>query len=201
MNCGEISERLSEYWDMPEDNELRESVDRHIIECSACREEFEMWQESAELIQSTRDEETNGLFGHAVSSNVMARIYKDESWRLPVAFRTYTFSVRVRRNIMACVAMCLAIFVVSFMYSFGTGTTGDADYADFTGIIETAHAKSTDLGGKSSVLDGIQVASISAPSILTVGPIQSYTDYLLATSIIGFVITLLLMNWLSRLRA
>src|SRR5690606_5590322 len=116
--------------------------------------------------------------------------------------RSYALSLKVRRNVMACFSLFLAIFVVSFAYSFQSGAINEPDISHHSGIIETAHAKSSDLAGKPAIFADTPIASISAPSVLTIGPIQTtYTDYLLALSIIGLVITLLLMNWLSRLRA
>lgn len=202
MNCQDMNERLAEYWDLPEDSELRADVDCHIASCASCREEFQLWQSSAELIQSVRwnDAPSSGAQDHPISGQVMQRIYATENWRLPLAFRHYTFSWRVRRNIMACIAMTLAIFVVSFMYSLVTNGSEEAT-GGFAGILETAHAKSANDTGRPAMFDNIPVASISTPSILKVGPIESYPDYLLITSIIGFVCMLLLMNWLSRLRA
>ena len=102
---------------------------------------------------------------------------------------------------MACIAMCLAVFVVSFMFTFGSGTSEEPDISNFSGIVETAHAQSVTPDDRPAMFDDIPVASISAPSLLQVGPIETYTDYLLAVSIIGFIFTLLIMNWLSRLRA
>lgn len=90
MNCSEISERLGEYWDLPDHHEFRRAVDRHIAECEACREEFELWRESAALIQFTRFDGAPETSERPISLGVMERIYKDESWRLPVAFRSYT---------------------------------------------------------------------------------------------------------------
>jgi hypothetical protein len=203
MNCQDMNERLAEYWDLPEDSELRAEIDRHVAGCASCREEFELWQSSAELIQSVRwsEEPPAQASEHPIAGQVMQRIYASENWRLPLAFRHYTFSWRVRRNIMACIAMCLTIFIVSFMYSLVTGGAEEAGGSGFAGILETAHAKGGSDSSHPAMFDNIPVASISAPSILKVGPIETYPDYLLITSIVGFICMLLLMNWLSRLRA
>jgi hypothetical protein len=201
MNCHEINERLCEYWDLPLHDPSRQQVDEHIAFCSACKEEFEMWQESQHLIQSVRPAIAPEAIPHTISSGVMDRIYKDESWRMPIAFRSYSFSMAVRRNIMAFFSFFLAVFVVSFIYSFDTGTISEPDFSRYSGIVETAQVMSHDSVDRISIFADSAVASISAPSLLTIGPIQTtYTDYMLALSIIGVVITLLLMNWLSRLR-
>jgi hypothetical protein len=200
MKCHEVTDLLNEYWDMPKQDELRRTIDLHIADCTSCREEFDMWRESSELIQSTRYLEYAGVEAKPISSGVMDRIYKDESWRIPVAYRSYTFSYKVRRNIMAVFAMCLALFMVTFIHSFTTGAESE-DFTELTGIIDTAHATGAVFTDQPAMFDGIPVASISAPTVLKMGPIQTYTDYLLAVSILGFVFILLIMNWLSRLRA
>jgi hypothetical protein len=201
MNCNEFTGLLAEYWDLP-DNDIRKvSANRHLSTCPTCREEFEIWKTSTDWIQFSRETEQAGDSYKPISTDVMSRIYKDESWRLPITFRSYTFSYKVRRNIMATFAFFMAIFIVTFINSLTGGSELSTDFNEMTGIIDTAHADELNIDANPTVFDGMPVASISAPTILSMGPIQTYTDYLLALSIIGFVITLLIMNWLSRLRA
>jgi hypothetical protein len=201
MNCNELIELLGEYWDLPDNDIRRASANRHLDSCSSCREEFEIWKVSTDLIQSSKDAEQQFELHKPISIDVMSRIYKDESWRLPVAFKSYTFTYKVRRNIMATFALFMALFIATFINSLTNGSATSTDFTDLTGIIDTAHADAMTVDGKPAMFDGIPVASISAPTILRMGPIQTYTDYLLALSILGFVFTLLIMNWLSRLRA
>lgn len=201
MNCNEFTENLAEYWDL-QDNDIRKvSANRHLSTCLTCREEFEIWKTSTDWIQFSRETEQAVDTFKPISTDVMSRIYKDESWRLPITFRNYTFSYKVRRNIMATFALFMALFIVTFINSLTGGSDISTDFYEMTGIIDTAHADELDIEGNPTMFDGMPVASISSPTILRMGPIQTYTDYLLALSILGFVITLLIMNWLSRLRA
>jgi len=201
MNCNEFTEILVEYWDLP-DNDIRKvSANRHLNTCLACREEFEIWQTSADWIRFSREPEHAVDSFKPVSADVMTRIYKDESWRIPLTFRSYTFSYKVRRNIMATFSLFMALFIVTFINSLTAGPDINTDFNQLTGIIDTAHANELNVNRNPTMFDGMPVASISAPTIVRMGPIQTYTDYLLALSILGFVFTLLIMNWLSRLRA
>ncbi len=201
MNCTECNEILSEYWDLPDNDIRRVSVNRHLSTCQACREEFEIWQTSTDWIQLSKESEQSGVVYKPISTDVMSRIYKDEAWRLPLTFKNYTFTYKVRRNIMATFALFMALFIVTFVNSLTSDSEVSTDFNQMTGIIDTAHADKLNIDSNPTMFDGMPVASISAPTILRMGPIQTYTDYLLALSILGFVFTLLIMNWLSRLRA
>ncbi len=202
MNCNECNEMLAEYWDLPSNDIRKVSANRHLSTCQACREEFEMWKMSSDLIQFSREsEQAVSTTYQPISTEVMGRIYKDESWRLPLTFKSYTFSYKVRRKIMATFALFMAIFIVTFINSLTGGSEISTDFNQMTGISDTAHIDELNIDSNPPMFDGMPVASISAPTILRMGPIQTYTDYLLALSILGFIFTLLIMNWLSRLRA
>lgn len=201
MKCNDALDMLYEYWDMPEHDPRRQEIEGHIAGCASCREEFDIWKQSAELIRSTRMEPEPPASGTTISSGVMERIYRDESWRLPVAWKTYSFSFKVRRNIMLVFAMCLALFAGSFIHSVLDEPLPADEFTELTGIIDTAHAKGGAISGGVSMFEGIPVASLSTPTVIRMGPVQTYSDYLMALSILGFVFMLLIMNWLSRLRA
>jgi len=201
MKCDEAMELLYEYWDLTADDPRRREIDGHIAECASCREQYEIWRQSTELIRSTHLEPVPTTSGKSISAGVMERIYREESWRMPLAWKTYSFSYRVRRNIMLVFAMCLALFAGSFIHSFLDDPLSSDDFAELTGIIETAPAMGDLASGKMSMFEGIPVASLSAPTVIRMGPIQTYADYLMAVSLLGFIFMLLIMNWLSRLRA
>lgn len=200
MNCNDAMDMLYEYWDLPMHDTRKRAIDRHIAGCPSCREQFDVWRQSAELIRSTRVDPGPSASGKSVSSRVMERIYRNESWRMPVVWKTYALSYRLRRNIMLMFAMCLAIFAGAFIHSLLDEPKAADEFVELTGIIDTAHAKGGTAIGY-TMFEGIPVASLSAPTVIRMGPIQTYTDYLMALSILGFVCVLLFMNWLSRLRS
>lgn len=200
MNCQDIMERLGEYRDLADHDPAKAAIDRHIGECDACRAEFLFWQESAELIRTVNEPARVQSPAGSIAGKVMARIYEDDPWRKPVALHTYSFSWRVRRNIMACFAMCLAIFFVSFLYSL-VPQAGDDPMPEFAIKVETAVAKGQAPGTETAMFMDAPVVSIGSTVLLVPGTAKAYANYYLAASIAGVVATLLLMNWLSRLRA
>jgi len=141
MNCNEFTEILVEYWDLP-DNDIRKvSANRHLNTCLACREEFEIWQTSADWIRFSREPEHAVDSFKPVSADVMTRIYKDESWRIPLTFRSYTLSYMVRRTIMGRFSSFMALFIVTFMNSLTAGRDIRTAFIQVTDVIDPAHAK------------------------------------------------------------
>jgi hypothetical protein len=206
MKCSEIQELFGLYWDLPNDDLRRQAVDKHVEYCTACAEEFLFWKESNELIRmATTDDVPEEPF--PISRKVMDRIYDDESWRVPVAERIYAISFRMRRNVTAVISFCLALFMFSFLFSLVYGsreTLQTADTPEF-GLqapqVISASAKSTSLDGHVMTA----MASIGHPMVeplkYHVGPIDSYSHYLLVLSILGLTCTMLIMNWFSRTKA
>lgn len=203
MKCNEVQEWLGEYSDLPVQDLRRLRIDEHIRHCSACAEEFHIWEESADLIKT--DIFAAGTYeGSRIASDVMSRIYTDESWRIPVADRTYKISTKMRRNIMAVMAFCLTLFIFSFIYSISQdGQTQETaqNGIRLTGMfpadtIQDAHS----ISSKSSIFEGVPVASITPPNVLRIQP-PSYPHYWMALSILGMIFGLLTMNWLSRIKS
>jgi len=207
MKCNDIQELFGIYFDLPAEDLRRRCVDEHIARCEACREEFEIWEESTDLIRMTRIEPEAVSEAAPISKQVMSRIYRDESWRLPIQDRIYTIPFKLRRNLTAVIAFCLTLFMFSFLYtlvdgngSTDTRTTASAHY----GLKQTARA-SADLS------DSLNVHMMARPTLAStgvtiiepvkIGPIKTVPDYLLSLSILGLICTLLIMNWFSRTRA
>lgn len=199
MNCQDITERLGEYWDLPERDPVRSAMDRHLVACASCREEFAFWKESADLIRSVKEPVAPARVSGSLAGKVMSRIYETESWRKPVALHTYSLSWRTRRNVLACFAMCLAIFFVSFLYSL-LPAQGDV-VPEFDIQVVTVVAQGSAPESQSAMFMDAPVVSVGPTVLLMSGKAQTYANYYLAASIAGVVVTLLLMNWLSRLRA
>lgn len=203
MNCNEVKERFFEYWDLPETDPGREQVNEHINKCAACAEEFELWEASSNLIQTSSPiftEETTTT--SPISSSVMHRIYADEAWRMPVPDRIYSISYKLRRNLTAVISFCIALFMISFIYSVVYEPAPEV--LAFEGLIPVASAVAETNSGaaaSSTTLQGVPVASISEPFILGMNPIKTYPDYMVVMSLLGIVIALLIMNWFSRIKA
>ncbi|TDF99361.1 anti-sigma factor family protein [Paenibacillus piri] len=209
MKCEDIQELFGVYWDLPEHDLKKQRVDEHIEHCASCRAEFELWLESTELIKSAAVAGDLDDSPTPISSSVMKRIYEDEGWRVPVADRLYSISYKLRRNVTAAIAFCLALFMFSFIYSI-THQQGPGEYA--------ASADSSVFGriGDPVVVAGSKpesmnvhtmpsaVASLKGfnePFMYQVGPFHTYQDYMLFISLFGLTCTLLILNWLSRTKS
>ncbi len=209
MKCEDIQELLGVYWDLPENDLKRQRVDEHIKSCSCCAIEFEIWQESTELIKSAADAEELNEISTPISRSVMNRIYEDESWRVPVADRMYAFSFKFRRNITAVVAFCLALFIFSFVYSIThqaapetVASSGSSAVFGRIGdpvVVAGSISESMNVHTMPSAVASLK--GFSEPFMYQVGPIHTFKDYLIFVSLLGLTCTLLIMNWLSRTRS
>jgi ABC-type antimicrobial peptide transport system permease subunit len=108
----------------------------------------------------------------------------------------------MKYRISAVIGFCLALFLSSFIYSLMTNDDQSQEaYAFRPGIVPVISASGDNSSQLSAFSQEIPMASITAPFVLDIGPVDSYPDYLIVVSIIGIVCSLLIMNWLSRLRA
>jgi len=203
MNCNHIQELIGLYRDLPDNDFRRAAVEEHIRRCATCAEEFKLWEESYRLIsQASMDPEEPEIPSRSIAASVMNRIYMDESWRLPVAERAYSLTKAMKYRISAVIGFCLALFISSFIYSLLTEDDKSQEaYAFRPGIVPVISATGDTPTQLAAFSQEIPMASISAPFVLDIGPVDSYPDYLIVVSIIGIVCSLLIMNWLSRLRA
>jgi len=201
MNCQQAQEMFGEYWDLQEGDSKRASLERHLLECGECAEEFRIWEESGDLIRGFADE--SAVFGPVdhVNKGVMDRIYAEQSWLMPVGHRTYQFTAAFRMKAAAVIAACMAIFLCGFFYLvFGTPAEDqDANVFRMTGLLDTANAASDATAVGADFYDSVPVASISDPIVLQVVP--TVPHYWIALSLFGMIAALLILNWLSRTRS
>ncbi|MFF2482179.1 anti-sigma factor family protein [Paenibacillus sp. NPDC058071] len=201
MTCEEIQARFSVYLDLAEDDGEREEMEAHLLECEQCAEQFRLWEESESMIHllsdSAENSETFGPLDH-VNRAVMERIYAEDSWLKPVVEKSYHFSKSFRRNLAIVIAGCMAVFACAliFFVTENKASTPPEQMAQLTGLMDTAN-----VSGSSLVITAdyeVPVAGVTDPFVLQVVP--SYPQYWAALSLLGIVITLLILNWLSRTR-
>ncbi|MBP1994745.1 anti-sigma factor family protein [Paenibacillus eucommiae] len=209
MKCSEIQELFGVYWDLPNDDLRRTAVDKHLLGCAVCAEEFQIWEESTILIRSAAEDTTVLDYEPTVSNKVMNRIYQEESWRIPVPDRMYAISHGLRRNLTAVIAFSLVLFSLSFLFSLVYDSASKDDFASAgSNLFELQAPQSLEASG-SDAMNGHVISSAVAslnPSLMeplrfNVGPIHSYSHYLLVLSILGLICTMLIMNWFSRTKA
>ncbi|SEN25933.1 anti-sigma factor [Paenibacillus sp. OV219] len=199
MKCLEAGQLFGVYWDLPEDDIERKSVDEHLLTCAACREEFQIWEESEQLIRVfSEDSDEIGAIDH-VNFGVMDRIYNEQSWYMPVPNRSYQFTRSFRRNVTLIIACFMAMFVCGLFYLLtGTNDASSAQVAKLTGLLETANAATDSTVISADFYADVPVASISDPIVLNIVP--TVPQYYVALSLLGIIVTLLILNWFSRTR-
>ncbi|MDF2938283.1 MAG: zf-HC2 protein [Paenibacillaceae bacterium] len=206
MKCEDIQERLGIYFDLPEEDEDRIAVDEHIRQCETCREEFRIWEESADLIRLSHEEIEPVLYSSPmVTDQVMKRIYQQEAWRTPIPNRIYSISFALRRKLTVMAAFFVALFLVSFLHTaYNTQHSAEPVPTKDYGINQAAKATINPADSLNvHSMPNTTMASVS-PTIIDpvkIGPLRSIPDYMLSLSILGLISTLLIMNWLSRTRA
>ncbi|MFC5403794.1 anti-sigma factor family protein [Cohnella soli] len=198
MRCEEAGEWFGIYRDLPEQSEERLAVDLHVAGCPQCAEEFRMWEESALLIHELpmNDAEEEIVSSEWVNRNVMNRIYEEQSWFMPTVRHSYSFTFAFRKKIAGALAALFALFVGGFLYMiYDRSTDGgrtSSDLLDSASVFSTSHQS----GG--SVHFDVPMASLSDPIMLNVSP--AAPEYWIAFSIVGMIMTLLILNWFSRVR-
>ncbi|SDC41092.1 hypothetical protein SAMN02799630_00409 [Paenibacillus sp. UNCCL117] len=207
MTCEHIQERFGIYWDLPEEDPRRREVDEHLIHCSACAEEFDMWQESTMLIRAIADNEEPLLPSKGMSSSVMDRIYRDEAWRVPVTDRLYQFSSKLRRNMTAAIAVCMMAFLFTFWISVNYNQSFEAALPESPvfgrigdPVVAASGSQAESLNVHAMPTAVASLKGFNKPFTYQVGPIHSMGEYLLFLSLLGLTCTLLIMNWFSRTR-
>lgn len=207
--CEQIQNRIAEYWDLPEDHSHCIEVDRHIAQCETCAEQFRLWSESRDLIRDGHvfaEDPNHQQPSRSIADQVMNRIYKEESWKFSIALKMYNLSDSVRRNVTIILSFCLALFVISFLRALfaRTNTTDLLNEESYSAIVPVASAvgdRGRDLNQVFDAAQGVPVASISDPLIFRVGHVPTSPDYFLIFSILGMAMTILTINWLSRIKA
>lgn len=223
MNCADVQKILEQYMDMKPEDPRRLQVDEHAAQCQTCADELAFWQESYHWIQAEQDSPT---FGDApwntapsnesksaagisapestgsLAGSVMNQIYSKESWRIPVTDRIYSIPYRAHRNLTAFIALCIAVFVFSFLYSLVVRDTTDplaVEHNKF-GFHQAVNA-SDNYSADMSLNIGDSFPSQVLIEPLKLGPIQSIPDYLVVLSFLGITAALLILNWWSRMKA
>jgi Predicted transmembrane transcriptional regulator (anti-sigma factor) len=199
MKCDDVQDKFDIFGVLSEEDTEREAMEAHLLDCEHCAEQYRLWEESEEMIRklSEEDEVVSVQMEH-VNRNVMDRIYAEQSWLLPVSQKSYHFSPAFRRNLAIILSACLAVFVCSLIFFIKGNENGTSEQkmAQLTGLMDTANASGSDF--VISAEFEVPVASVSDPFVLQVVP--SFPQYWVALSLLGVVMSLLILNWLSRTR-
>lgn len=202
MKCEDVQQLLADYWELPKHDLRRLHVDLHIRECRSCREEYELWKESSQWIKQTAPIE-EPTFESNISNKVMERIYQTERWQVPVSERRIGLSGKQRLIFIGILSFLLALFVLSFIH---LATSNDSLYPSpsqqWGGFVSVASSNEP-LGTYNSNpirMEGIVVASISDPYLLSMEGLEKRSNYYLVLSVFGIIMAVLTINWLTRMK-
>jgi hypothetical protein len=200
MKCDDVQDKFDVLGNFSEEDVEREAMEAHLLDCEHCAEQYRLWEESEEMIRmlSEEDEVVSAQMEH-VNRSVMDRIYAEQSWLLPVSQKSYHFSPAFRRNLAIVLAACLTIFTCTLIFFINGNENGTSEekMAQLTGLMDTANASGSDF--VISAEFEVPVASVSDPFVLQVVP--TFPQYWIALSLLGVVMSLLILNWLSRTRS
>lgn len=201
MKCAEVEAYYKLYWKMDENDPIRVEVEAHLLECEYCANELNIQLDEIDFLkQSLHDTIVTSHDIDYVNRQVMDRIYAEESWYIPVASKRYYFSKAFRRNIAIIVASCMAMFSLALYFFIFDYSKENLQYANtsVSGLVDIANAASDGAVKSAIYMTEIPVASISEPIVMKVVP--TFPQYYVAFSLLGFILTLLLLNWLTRMR-
>ncbi|MGO4107494.1 anti-sigma factor family protein [Paenibacillus sp. YAF4_2] len=200
MKCDDVQDKFDFFGNFSEEDVEREAMEAHLLDCEHCAEQYRLWEESEEMIRmlSEEDEVVSAQMEH-VNRSVMDRIYAEQSWLLPVSQKSYHFSPAFRRNLAIVLAACLTIFTCTLIFFINGNENGTSEekMAQLTGLMDTANASGSDF--VISAEFEVPMASVSDPFVLQVVP--TFPQYWIALSLLGVVMSLLILNWLSRTRS
>lgn len=201
MKCAEVKACYKQYWKMSEDDPVRIEVEAHLLECEFCAKELHIELDDIDFLNEAFDETIITSYDiDYVNRQVMDRIYAEESWYMPAASKRNHFSKAFRRNIAIIIASCMAMFSLAlyfFIFDYSKDSVHQAN-TTVSGLVDIANAASDSAVKSAIYMTEIPVASISEPIVMKVVP--TFPQYYVAFSLLGFILTLLLLNWLTRLR-
>jgi hypothetical protein len=205
MTCRETQELFGLYWDLPDGDVNKVLVDEHLKSCENCSADFRVWEQSMYLIRTASHEKEEIVQELSISDKVMSRIYHEESWRIPIQNRIYVISDKWRARLTWTIAICLTIFLYSFVYSIFEKSTFETDASIFDVRAPQEHQATS--SSKSILGDdmGTAVASLNTgfiePLQFPVGPLESGSQNLLVLSFLGLVYCFLILSWVLRIRS
>ncbi|MGP0586906.1 anti-sigma factor family protein [Paenibacillus timonensis] len=197
MNCREAQELFGLLRDLPEQHPQRILLERHLLGCESCADEYQHWEESLDMLQYIPMEVTEEQ-AETVNRRVMDRIYAESPWLAPDVKRGVTR--RFRRRVVFWAASFLAIFLCSFVFLLMDHTPSNQKAAEpMTGILPTAVAAAgseTDAYADFSFAMPSASRGIVEPFAVQMGP--AYPQYWMVLSMAGMLLALFSWKGLRR---
>ncbi|WP_237690650.1 zf-HC2 domain-containing protein [Paenibacillus caui] len=184
-------------WDLPESHPERKRLEWHMRGCEDCSEQFEIWQESLNLVHSLPVEVCEER-AEAVNRKVMDRIYAESPWLAP---GKETASERLfRKRLMIWAAGFMSVFLISvILYAFSGPLSSKSDETMGSGLIPTAVAGTESVSGSHMRYNLTNVSSgIVDPYVVGMNPVHPL--YWMVLSMVAMGLALLAWRGLRRVR-
>lgn len=199
MNCDEAQELFGIVSDMKAYDPRRLKFEQHTATCSDCAAEFELWNESRQMILNLQEEKTEAQ-AEEINRNVMDRIYRESPWLIPDQSKPFAVPAATRRHLSLWIAGLLMVFLCSFLYIM---------FMDKPNINETAEATAsgilpTGIAGTSIVTEQVSYvipktnSGIIEPLVVGMGP--THPQYWMILSALGVAMALFSLRRVSRIK-
>lgn len=202
MDCRQVRENIGDYeaGRLPELTARR--LEQHMDTCEQCNGQFSFpndhWVEAAPKVPND----------FSVVDNVMSRILKENKWALPINSQVARLSETTKRFGIAIALVMLIIFIFSAVTSPLQVAEQPASSEEWTALnaVQTITSAQTVnsqgemlVASDAEISDGI-VASLIDPIIYsgTFNNTSPEVNFLFAASLLGILITVTYINWLSR---
>ncbi|KKO51943.1 anti-sigma factor [Paenibacillus sp. DMB20] len=197
MNCEEAQELMERVWNLPDNDPKHVSLKQHIETCPSCAMEYEMWEDSMNMVHELRVDPPD-VRAEAINRNVMDRIYRDFPWLVEENEKGRAVGRMFRKRLILWISGFAALFGSSFLYFAVRGNTkGTQPEAPATGILPTGVA-----GNGQAATDGLHY-NIPQPGSgiidpLVVGMDPSQPQYWMVLSVLGVGLALLFLMRLNK---
>lgn len=199
MNCSEAQELFGIAWDLPQNDPRSHMLMEHLATCSACAEEFQVWEASREIFFDLDMEELQDQ-AEEVNRAVMDRIYRESPWLIPDQSKPFAISDKVRKHLSIWITCCVFVFLLSMSYFMvGDQFWGEEKVQNNTGILPTGIAGTPSLVPEYELTHITSVNSgIIEPFVVGMSP--THPQYWMILSIVSVALALFSLRRLNRNR-
>ena len=202
MNCSEAQELFGIVWELPDNDPRSQMLMEHLATCSACAEEFQVWEESREVffdldfdlgMEELQDQ------AEEVNRAVMDRIYRESPWLIPDQSKPFAISGKLRKHLSIWIGSCVFVFLLSMSYFMLDDQFWGEEEVQNTGILPTGVA------GTPSIVPEYELTHITSVNSgiiepFVVGMSPAHPQYWMILSIVSVALALFSLHRLNRNR-
>jgi predicted anti-sigma-YlaC factor YlaD len=177
MTCSIIREGFSFYDELHDGDQRKKQMDEHLSTCGQCRQEFQVWQESLQLIREHGQQIPEG---GRISERVMARIFDEQPWHHSPLSQINQRNSSLKYSLQAILVACFLIGIGIMSYAL----IGDMNATESLTRTTVEHT----------------LVSLNDPAHTEIAKPENLYDELLALAISMTIGLLLLLSWFNRVQ-